>query len=130
MGFECLERTKTDVTPGGTQGARRQHHPIKRTDGSRVGAHQPRWRWTAVSLADGDDAAAGGARARVSARPSRSHQALRDFPDLPRLPSGYFGMFLLAYLPPLWFGLTDPRVSRRYTATRHAPTFSPASANR
>ena len=44
------------------------------------------------------------------AHPARSYQTLRDFPDLPRLPSGYFGMFLLAYLPPLWFRVMDPRV--------------------
>jgi alkane 1-monooxygenase len=44
------------------------------------------------------------------AHPGRSYQSLRDFPDLPRLPSGYFGMFLLAYLPPLWFRVMDPRL--------------------
>lgn len=44
------------------------------------------------------------------AHPGRSYQSLRDFPDLPRLPSGYFGMFLLAYIPPLWFRVMDPRV--------------------
>ena len=44
------------------------------------------------------------------AYPQRRYQSLRDFPDLPRLPSGYFGMFLLAYLPPLWFRVMDPRV--------------------
>lgn len=43
------------------------------------------------------------------AYPQRRYQSLRDFPDLPRLPSGYFGMFLLAYLPPLWFRVMDPR---------------------
>lgn len=44
------------------------------------------------------------------AHPGRGYQSLRDFPDLPRLPSGYFGMFLLAYLPPLWFRVMDRRV--------------------
>lgn len=44
------------------------------------------------------------------AYPSRRYQSLRDFPDLPRLPSGYFGMFLLAYVPPLWFRVMDPRL--------------------
>jgi len=44
------------------------------------------------------------------AYPQRRYQSLRDFPDLPRLPSGYFGMFLLAYIPPLWFRVMDPRV--------------------
>lgn len=44
------------------------------------------------------------------AHPGRSYQSLRDFPNLPRLPSGYFGMFFLAYIPPLWFRVMDPRV--------------------
>ena len=43
------------------------------------------------------------------AHPQRRYQSLRDFPDLPRLPSGYFGMFLLAYVPPLWFRVMDQR---------------------
>ena len=42
--------------------------------------------------------------------PSRRYQSLRDFPDLPRLPSGYFGMFPLSYVPPLWFRVMDPRL--------------------
>ncbi|MEE4639018.1 MAG: alkane 1-monooxygenase [Wenzhouxiangella sp.] len=44
------------------------------------------------------------------AHPQRRYQSLRDFPDLPRLPSGYFGMFLLAYVPPLWFRVMNPRL--------------------
>lgn len=44
------------------------------------------------------------------ANPSRRYQSLRHFPDLPQLPSGYFGMFPLSYLPPLWFRVMDPRL--------------------
>ena len=44
------------------------------------------------------------------AYPSRRYQSLRDFPDLPQLPSGYFGMFPLSYVPPLWFRVMDPRL--------------------
>ena len=44
------------------------------------------------------------------AYPSRRYQSLRLFPDLPQLPSGYFGMFPLAYIPPLWFKVMDPRL--------------------
>ncbi|AFV00742.1 alkane 1-monooxygenase [Simiduia agarivorans] len=40
----------------------------------------------------------------------RSYQSLRDFPDLPRLPNGYYGMFLLAYVPSLWFKVMNPRL--------------------
>ncbi|MEQ1755183.1 MAG: alkane 1-monooxygenase [Micropepsaceae bacterium] len=44
------------------------------------------------------------------ANPQRPYQSLRDFPDLPRLPSGYPGMYLLAAIPPLWFRVMDPKV--------------------
>mgnify|MGYP006300660021 CR=1 FL=1 len=44
------------------------------------------------------------------ANPQRRYQSLRDFPELPRLPSGYFGMFLLAYVPALWFRVMNPRL--------------------
>lgn len=44
------------------------------------------------------------------ANPTRSYQSLRDFEDIPRLPNGYFGMYLLSYLPPLWFRVMDQRV--------------------
>lgn len=41
---------------------------------------------------------------------ARRYQSLRNFEDVPQLPSGYFGMFLLAYVPPLWRKVMDPRV--------------------
>ena len=44
------------------------------------------------------------------ANPTRSYQSLRNFSDLPTLPSGYFGMFLAAYVPPVWFAIMDKRV--------------------
>ena len=44
------------------------------------------------------------------AHPLRRYQSLRHFPDLPQLPNGYFGMYLLAYLPPLWFRFMDRRL--------------------
>jgi alkane 1-monooxygenase len=40
----------------------------------------------------------------------RPYQALRDFRDLPRLPSGYPGCFGLAAIPPLWFKVMDPKL--------------------
>ena len=40
----------------------------------------------------------------------RPYQALRNFPDLPRLPSGYPGCYTLASIPPLWFMVMDPKV--------------------
>ncbi len=44
------------------------------------------------------------------AHPSRRYQSLRHFEDLPQLPSGYFGMFLVAYVPWLWFRVMDARL--------------------
>ena len=43
------------------------------------------------------------------ANPMRSYQSLRDFDHLPRLPSGYPGMFVLAAIPALWFGVMNPK---------------------
>jgi alkane 1-monooxygenase len=40
----------------------------------------------------------------------RPYQALRDFDNLPRLPSGYPGCFGLAAIPWLWFKVMDPKV--------------------
>ena len=42
--------------------------------------------------------------------PLRRYQSLRHFDDLPQLPNGYFGMYLLAYVPPLWFRVMDRRL--------------------
>ena len=44
------------------------------------------------------------------AHPQRRYQSLRHFDDLPRLPNGYFGMYVLAYLPWLWFKVRDKRL--------------------
>jgi len=41
---------------------------------------------------------------------ARHYQSLRHFEDVPQLPSGYFGMFLLSYVPPLWRRVMDPRL--------------------
>lgn len=44
------------------------------------------------------------------AHPLLPYQSLRNFDDLPRLPSGYPGCFLLAAIPPLWRRIMDPKV--------------------
>ena len=44
------------------------------------------------------------------AHPLRRYQSLRHFDDLPTLPSGYFGSYLLAWIPPLWYRVMDPRL--------------------
>jgi alkane 1-monooxygenase len=42
--------------------------------------------------------------------PLRRYQSLRHFEDLPQLPNGYFGVYLLAYVPQLWFRVMDKRL--------------------
>lgn len=46
------------------------------------------------------------------ANPMRPYQSLRNFDELPRLPSGYPGCFALAYVPPLWFSVMNPKVEK------------------
>ncbi len=42
--------------------------------------------------------------------PLRRYQSLRHFDNLPRLPNGYFGMYVLAYIPWLWYKVMDKRL--------------------
>jgi alkane 1-monooxygenase len=42
--------------------------------------------------------------------PQRRYQSLRHFDDLPSLPNGYFGMYMLSYVPWLWFRVMDKRL--------------------
>ena len=44
------------------------------------------------------------------AHPLRRYQSLRHFDDLPTLPNGYFGSYLIAYVPWLWYRIMDKRV--------------------
>ena len=42
--------------------------------------------------------------------PQRAYQVLRDYEDVPKLPTGYPGCFAMAFFPPLWFKVMDKRV--------------------
>ena len=44
------------------------------------------------------------------AHPLRRYQSLRHFKDLPTLPNGYFGAYLLSYVPWLWYWVMDKRL--------------------
>jgi alkane 1-monooxygenase len=48
------------------------------------------------------------------ANPTRRYQALRHFDESPQLPTGYAGMIVLAYFPPLWRRVMDRRVLAHY----------------
>ncbi|MEV7568554.1 alkane 1-monooxygenase [Streptomyces tanashiensis] len=48
------------------------------------------------------------------AHPTRRYQSLRHFDEAPEMPTGYAGMIVLAYVPPLWRRVMDPRVLAHY----------------
>lgn len=41
---------------------------------------------------------------------SRRYQCLRNYIDIPELPNGYFGTYLVAYIPWLWYRVMDKRL--------------------
>jgi len=64
------------------------------------------------------------------AHPARSYQALRHFDSSPQLPTGYASMLLLAYVPPLWFSVMDPRVAAHYGCDLGRANLQPAQRER
>ena len=42
--------------------------------------------------------------------PQRPYQVLRDYENVPTLPTGYGGCFAMAFFPPLWFYVMDKKV--------------------
>lgn len=64
------------------------------------------------------------------AHPTRRYQSLRDFPDLPRLPSGYFGMYAIAYVPAIWFRVMDKRLLDAVDRDPSRINFEPAKRDR
>jgi len=60
------------------------------------------------------------------AHASRRYQALRHFEDAPQLPSGYSGMFLVAYVPALWFAVMNPRLLNAVGRDPNRINFDPA----
>ncbi len=52
----------------------------------------------------------------------RRYQVLRHHEESPQLPLGYPGMFLMAFVPPLWFAVMNPRVEAYYAGERHQLT--------
>ena len=48
------------------------------------------------------------------ANPTRRYQALRHVDEAPQLPTGFAGMIVLAWFPPLWRRVMDPRLVEHY----------------
>ena len=64
------------------------------------------------------------------ANPTRRYQALRHFEDSPQLPSGYAAMILLAYFPPLWFRVMDPKVVAHHGGDLSKASLQPSARAR
>ena len=60
------------------------------------------------------------------ANPTRRYQALRDFPEAPVLPTGYAGMIVLSWLPPVWRTVMDKRVLAHYDGDITRANLHPA----
>lgn len=41
---------------------------------------------------------------------SKKYQTLESLPESPQMPTGYPGMMMLAFIPPLWFSIMDKRI--------------------
>jgi alkane 1-monooxygenase len=59
------------------------------------------------------------------ANPTRRYQALRHVEEAPQLPTGYAGMIVLAWLPPLWRRVMDPRLIAHYGGDVSRANISP-----
>jgi alkane 1-monooxygenase len=60
------------------------------------------------------------------ANPTRSYQTLRNFEGVPELPSGYAAMIMVAYLPPLWFRLMNPKVVAHFKGDMTQANIKPS----
>ena len=63
------------------------------------------------------------------ANPRRRYPALRHFDSAPQLPTGYAGMILLAYFPPLWYRVMDPKVVAQYGGDIRRANLQPGRAD-
>ncbi|MGH6645607.1 alkane 1-monooxygenase [Aquabacterium sp.] len=60
------------------------------------------------------------------ANPTRHYQSLRHFDHSPQLPSGYAGMIVLAYIPPLWYAVMNKRVLAHYKGDMSLVNLQPS----
>lgn len=62
------------------------------------------------------------------ANPTRRYQALRDFKNAPVLPTGYAGMIVLTWIPPVWRRVMDKRVLAHYDGDLSQANVHPRTA--
>jgi alkane 1-monooxygenase len=64
------------------------------------------------------------------ANPTRRYQALRHVKEAPQLPTGYAGMIVLAWFPPLWRRVMDPRLVEHYDGDLSQANIQPRARQR
>jgi alkane 1-monooxygenase len=64
------------------------------------------------------------------ANPTRRYQALRHVDEAPQLPTGYAGMIVLAWFPPLWRRVMDPRLLDHYEGDVTRANIQPRKLDR
>ncbi len=64
------------------------------------------------------------------AHPTRRYQALRHKDEAPQLPTGYAGMIVLAWFPPVWRRVMDPRLLAHYDGDVTRANLAPRARRR
>lgn len=64
------------------------------------------------------------------ANPTRRYQALRHVEEAPQLPTGYAGMIVLAWIPPLWRRVMDHRLIEHYGGDASRANIQPSARKR
>ncbi len=64
------------------------------------------------------------------ANPTRRYQALRHVDEAPQLPTGYAGMIVLAWFPPLWRRVMDPILLDHYEGDVSRCNIAPRKLSR
>ncbi len=64
------------------------------------------------------------------ANPTRRYQALRHVDEAPQLPTGYAGMIVLAWFPPLWRRVMDPLLLEHYEGDLARANLQPRARRR
>lgn len=90
-----------------------QHYGLRREKGpdGRYERLRPGHSWNAATVASNVALYNLQRHSDHHANAARRYQALRHVEDAPQLPWGYPVMILLAYVPPLWRRVMDPRVA-------------------
>jgi alkane 1-monooxygenase len=64
------------------------------------------------------------------ANPTRRYQALRHVDEAPQLPTGYAGMIVLAWVPPIWRRVMDQRLLDHYEGDVTRANIAPRARKR